>query len=111
MPEEAMKDLVAAIRALQRDLAQAHKQNVGGIEHGNKGIDELSRKIDDLMGAFPNRDPDGHRVYHEEMIQLARARREFWQALRTSLAEKGIWALLLFVLGAVALSIKSRLIP
>ena len=55
---------------------------------------ELLSAVEALKRGFPNDDPDGHRLYHEAVIETERARKEFWQRLTFELAK---WWLLGFI--------------
>jgi len=53
-------------------------------------MSELVAAVERLIRAFPNEDPDGHRLAHEEMIATIRARREFWQKLVFEITKYGL---------------------
>lgn len=62
-------------------------------------LDEVRR----LHGAFPRTedgecDLEGHRRYHEAMIEAAREQAKFWRELRLDLAKKGLYAVIVFAL-------------
>lgn len=97
--EGAILDAIAVWRHEERELSNAkHDQN-------QTRMDTLEREMVAMAAAvklaYPDGDADGHRRFHEEMIRKAAERAQFYQDLRTKLAEKGIWAL--FVLLAIAL--------
>lgn len=65
-------------------------------------LDELKK----LNGAFAKNadgtiDIEGHRRYHEEMIEAAKAQTKFWQELKLDIAKKGLWGLLIILCGLV----------
>ena len=69
--------------------------------------EQLARILDDLQTikkAFPedeygNVDALGHRRYHDEMIEAAKAQTKFWQDLRRELLRKGLFWALIIALG------------
>lgn len=91
---------------------------------------DLSRKVDTFMDvtfpehseeekkrlgmAFPkdsagNLDLEGHRRAHEAMISAARAQEKFWNELRLEIAKKGAIALIVTVLGLLAVGLSQKL--
>jgi hypothetical protein len=81
----------------------------------------LSQKLDALIEAqqkmneaFPHHDdgtPDfaGHRDYHEELIQAARAKTRFYDELRIDLAKKGVLFVLAVLLGLIVVGVQIKL--
>jgi hypothetical protein len=81
----------------------------------------LSKKLDALIEAqqkmneaFPHHDdgtPDfaGHRDYHEELIQAARAKTRFYSELRIDLAKKGVLFVLAVLLGLIVVGAQIKL--
>jgi hypothetical protein len=47
-------------------------------------------------------DIDGHRDYHQEIIEEARARKTMWRELRSELVKKGAWGIVI-VLSALVM--------
>ena len=73
------------------------------IEHK---LDLILVEIKQLNSAFAKNsdgsvDFDGHRRYHEEMIEAAKAQTKFWQELKIDIAKKGLWGLLVILCGLV----------
>jgi hypothetical protein len=52
---------------------------------------ENTRKTDLILKGFPDGDPDGHRRYHEEVIQQMADRRKLRQELLTHLLKASSW--------------------
>lgn len=71
------------IREVRNDLSQAR-------EELHRRAEGAERQIVELRHAFPADDPVGHRAYHDEVINIARARKEFWQKLLFELAKWGL---------------------
>jgi hypothetical protein len=107
---EGQKQIVEALDGLRDDLAQRHSENVTAQSITDKKVDEAIRRIDDLHKAFPGGDWDGHRRYHETLIERAEARTKFYNDLRAELAKKGLWALLALIGIAVWQYFKSKVI-
>lgn len=69
-------------------------------------LDAILEKLSAFGDAFPrDRDgqPDvaGHRRGHEADIAAAKAKEKFWEELRLDLAKKGVWAIVLILVGLV----------
>lgn len=82
--------------------------------HLDKRFDEVMDALQKMNGAFAT-NPDGtvdyagHRRYHEEMIAAAKAQTEFWRELRLDIAKKGLWGLLIIVVGLVMVGVSAKL--
>ncbi|WP_343666332.1 hypothetical protein [Paraburkholderia tropica] len=107
---EGHEQIVRAIDELRSDIEQRHSENVTSLGVTELKLDEVIRRVDDLHKAFPGGDPDGHRRYHESLIERAEARTKFYNELRAELAKKGLWALLALISVALWQYLKSRVI-
>lgn len=71
------------------------------IERLEKLADEMGRKIDDtrerLISAFPGGDMEGHRHYHEMMMEAGRDRKRLITAVKEKTVAGLVWALMLGV--------------
>jgi hypothetical protein len=82
--------------------------------HLDARFDEIMAELRQMNGAFAKNpdgtvDYDGHRRYHEQMIAAAEAQTEFWRELRLDIAKKGIWGLLIIVVGLIMVGISAKL--
>jgi hypothetical protein len=83
-------------------------------DHIDKRFDEVMEELSKINSAFA-KNPDGsvdhagHRQYHEAMIQAADAQKQFWQELRLDIAKKGVWGLLIIVVGLVLVGLSAKL--
>lgn len=59
-------------------------------------LDSLPKKPD----GHP--DVEGHRDFHQELIEEARARKTMWRELRTELVKKGAWGIVIVLSALVA---------
>ncbi|SAL19794.1 hypothetical protein AWB68_00686 [Caballeronia choica] len=107
---EGQQEVVAAILSLQADLNQRHSENVTRHDVTDKKVEEAIRRIDDLHKAFPGGDWDGHRRYHEAVIQKIAARGRPYQDLQAELAKKGLWAFIVGLAAAVWYYTKAKVI-
>lgn len=62
--------------------------------------------INDWMNSLPKKpdgkpDVEGHRDYHQELIEEARARKTMWRELRTEILKKGTWGIVLVLTALV----------
>lgn len=53
-------------------------------------FERLEQKVDAFIAGFPDGDPDGHRRYHEAMIERAKAGTEFRRKLLFELTKWGL---------------------
>lgn len=97
--QKAIQALIATVNRMDARLGQEHAENRSDTADFKR---EVRDKLDELRRAFPGDDPEGHRRFHEALIAESAARKAFWSDLRGRLIEKGIWAVLVFLVGAVA---------
>ena len=55
-------------------------------------LSELEDRVDNLEKAFPNGDADGHRRYHELMIDDIESRKRLRQAIQEKTISALIWS-------------------
>jgi hypothetical protein len=87
-----------------------------GIEHSVKDLHAiLLRHIEDeenwkvkMYSAFPD-GPENHRAAHIKLIQSAEAEERFWKELRLDLAKKGLWSIIVVLVGLVMTSVSIKL--
>ena len=91
------EDLEKKERNFRKDVSE-----VEGMLH--KVIESLAR----IEYAFPD-GPERHRVAHEAMIKAAQAQEEFWNDLKLEIAKKGMWSLLVTILGLVVVGISANI--
>lgn len=77
-------------------------------------LDEILSEVKKIHSAFPrdasgDTDFNGHREAHEEMIKAARAQAEFWNELKLDVAKKGVWGILIIVIGLIMAGIAAKL--
>lgn len=79
------------------------------MTHGQRKYDGLTldEKVDEALAilatiayAFPD-GPEAHRHAHEAMIKASAAQERFWNELKLDIAKKGLWGLLVVVVGLV----------
>ena len=69
---------------------------------------DLADRIELLEQAFPD-GPIPHREAHKAWMDAKRAEKEFWQALKLDIAQKGVWGLLIILMGLLILGISTKL--
>ena len=82
-------------------------------QHIEERLDELLDEMHKITGAFARNndgsvDFDGHRRYHESMIEAAEAQTQFWRELKLEIAKKGIWGLLVIICGLVIVGLMAK---
>lgn len=70
---------------------------VGECEVEGK-LDAVLAQLNEINRAFPD-GPEAHRVAHEAMIKASVAQERFWNELKIDIAKKGVWGLLIILLG------------
>ena len=92
------------------------KQDLVSLEHQKIAdrLDEILAEIKKINTAFPH-DEDGsadhifHRRYHEKLMKAADAEEKFWRELKLDITKKGLWGLLIIILGLILVGITSKL--
>lgn len=62
-----------------------------------------------LLRAFPEQDLSAHRQYHEKMIKSLDEQTRFWVELRTDVAKKTVWGIMLTIGALVMAGIAHKL--
>jgi hypothetical protein len=80
------------------------------IEHK---LDLILDEMRSIRGGFPKNedgaiDYEGHRKYHEKLIEAADAQTQFWRDLKLDIAKKGAWSMLTILCGLVLLGISAK---
>lgn len=92
-----------------KELALGQKEIVKRLDTMDAHNAERDEKMAQVINAFPSGDIDGHRAYHETMIEMLQEKRR----LRMAIVEKTIsgllWAAIVVVLSALWLYIKEKL--
>ena len=76
------------------------KALAGHMEREEAAIGRWMESLPKTVDGKP--DIEGHRVYHQELIEEARERKKMWRDLRSELLKKTSWAILA-VVGALIL--------
>ena len=85
-----MEAIEAVVERLMAKLIAQHEVN------------ERAMWEDWVSRAFPEGDPDAHRLYHQSKIDAATAEKEFYQTLKIKLAEAGALGLLRMIIWLLA---------
>ncbi|MDD3885179.1 MAG: hypothetical protein PHW66_09670 [Gallionella sp.] len=87
------------------------------MTHGQRKYDGLTleEKVDEALAilatiayAFPD-GPEAHRYAHEAMIKASAAQEQFWNELKLDVAKKGLWGLLVIIVGLVLAGAATKL--
>lgn len=76
------------------------------MAHIEEQLNTIIAELKSIKSAFPEDefgqvDVTGHRRYHEEMLAAAKAQTEFWRELKLDVAKKGVWGLIIVIIGLV----------
>ena len=82
--------------------------------HIDRRFDEVLALLKKMSTAFVSGedgqvDFEGHRRFHEEKIRAAKAEARFWEELRLDIAKKGLWSLLVVLLGLVVVGVSAKM--
>lgn len=80
----------------------------------NERLDKICDLLKGITNAFTKTsdgiiDFDGHRRYHESIIRAANAQEKFWIDLKLEIAKKGIWGLLVIIVGLIVVGVTTKL--
>lgn len=104
---EAEKAGGKALVSIIRYLRDGQNAILGKLDKQTEAYQHIELRMEAFIRAFPAKDIDGHRRYHELMIETMAAKNRFYKALFERLAIGGVSALAVFVVGAVLLAIKT----
>jgi len=90
----------------QTDACSKLDKLMDGMDYHTK---EEMERWDQVVGAFPHGDIDGHHDYHYDKIQAAKAQEEFWNELKLDLIKKGTWAVTIIVIGLIVTGISVKM--
>ncbi len=71
-------------------------------------VDEALSILETITHAFPD-GPEAHRTAHEAMIKAAAAEERFWDELKLDIAKKGLWGILVIIVGLVLVGASAKL--
>jgi len=77
------------------------------MQHVTALLQSIQQSIENINGAFPD-GPDEHRRAHEAMINAAREEAKFWSELKLDVAKKGVWGLIVIILGLCLLGFAAK---
>ena len=109
---ESSVDVGDMVLQLLREVRQDQCRMADTMETRTHQIEEISRKLDahadesnrrhaQILNAFPASDIDGHRRYHESVIEWRERRNKLVQEALTKAAAAGFWAGAVWVAVAV----------
>ncbi|MFY3148525.1 hypothetical protein ACOTF6_09615 [Achromobacter xylosoxidans] len=90
-PPGISQDTRAILAALHEMQAAASRDTNARFEAMQKEMLAISAAV---KTGFPGGDFDGHRRYHELVIEREEQRREFWRGLALHVAKTSTWAML-----------------
>lgn len=70
-------------------------------------MDLILMELAQINAAFPD-GPDNHRLAHQAMMKAAIAEERFWNELKIDIAKKGVWGLLVIVMGLAVIGISAK---
>ena len=83
------------------------KRKYDGLSLDEK-VDEALSILETIAYAFPD-GPEAHRTAHQAMIKASAAQERFWDELKLDIAKKGLWGVLIIVVGLVMVGAVTKL--
>ena len=100
IPMHILTHISDVMQHISETEKERHQVLEDKMDATNRRIDSLIQSVtafmarqDDLAKAFPNQDPDGHRLAHEQWLSESRAKKEFYDSLKKEVAKYGILGL------------------
>lgn len=113
-PNTLSPDAKALLVAIQTMQEQQRRQNVAQQEQHQRENEALQREILALSAAvktgFPDGDLDGHRRYHELLIEEALERKRMRSAIFIHVAKSSTWAVIVGLLVLLWVGFKERIL-
>lgn len=78
-------------------MVQVLKQIDDHAVETNNRLSSIENKIVMVCSAFPENDFEGHRRYHQELIDVLKERRAFYRSFREKTAFGIVWAVVVWV--------------
>ncbi|MFA7488186.1 MAG: hypothetical protein WCY72_08890 [Lysobacteraceae bacterium] len=76
-------DTIAIINAIKEEAEKTQNK-----------FNEIESKYERIMCGFPDQDPDGHRAYHQVVIERQKLRNEIMRGAAIRMGQGGIFAFL-----------------
>ena len=102
-------DLAETVYSLLEERREVLKGLTDEVSSLKLNINEINEDIEHIMKGFPYNDTVAHRSYHDSIIEATEAEKVFWQNLKKDLATKGVWSLLVVLLGLLVTGISYKL--
>lgn len=80
-------EVLNEIRGFRQQMAGEHTENV-------KRLDKMDERMARMEAGFPGGDPDGHRRYHEMMIEEMEDKKKLRRELMAHVIKSSTWAAL-----------------
>lgn len=98
-------------KTLQQEM-QFRKSGETSVERRNRREDNLEEKIDRVISLLNIAFPQGaeeHGKVHSEWLKAKQAEAAFWTEMKLDIAKKGVFGLLIILLGLVIVGIQFKL--
>lgn len=113
-PNTLSADAKALLVAIQTMQAQQQRRDTAQQEQHQRDNEALQREIMALSAAvktgFPDGDLDGHRRYHELLIEEALERKRMRSAVFIHVAKASTWAVIVGLLALLWAGFKERIL-
>jgi len=79
------------------DLVKVLEEILGRLDVFDKKQDKMEMTLEGLRKAFPDGDMEGHRRYHQEMIEVLQERKKFYREITKKTIIGLLWFLLVWL--------------
>lgn len=100
-------EVVAAIEGLRSDINKRNDAHASVLAEMQESVAANTRKIDELRQAFPDGNVEGHRMYHEAIMQEIADRKRIRQAVLEHLLKTSTWLVILGLGGMLLASARN----
>lgn len=100
-----------ALDRIEDGMKQRHAENTSSLKVLEKDLKVVMESVDDFAKGFSGGNWEGHRLYHEAVIKKMEGRAKLYEDLRSELAKKGMWALLVLIGIALWQYLKTKVVP
>ena len=97
------KAIMAALQGMQTTMNREHLENSGRLDHLEKNMQDLAKQ------AVPGGDWDGHRRYHEAVIDEMNERKRMWREIRLNVLKLSSWGLIVWMVSLLLNNLKDLL--
>jgi hypothetical protein len=98
------KAIMSQLYGMQTTMNREHAENSGRLDRVEKNMQDLAKQ------AVPGGDWEGHRRYHEAVIEEMNERKRMWREIRLNVLKLSSWGLIVWMLSLLANNVKDLIL-